>query len=462
MEFIYVLIAITGLASIILLMLKPNIFTMLSIFLTVFQFNWFVRYYNAPAILNRATLVFVGLLGIRVLIHFLLNKPSIRCKNGVIIPLLILALFFTFITLISNLYNEEGLLPGFYSLRYFFVGFTLTLAIYLYLPQTLRIEKLKHYLSLLALIQLPVSVIKYIAADGGASYTLDSVSGTFAGYGELVICQIIALGIILTDKFVHKRNTLAFINTYLLSILFVSPLLLSKSRSASIFVIIVIVFVLVYSLFKRRNLTSSIKVLFSTSIIFLVFSSLFYIFFWQSGNYDLDKQFDPEFVYDYYMHPPNMNSEQLRAGADPKMGRFQAIATAWEYIQQDLAHSILGYGAGTASEASFIGINGRHFQKIGPLAGIARNQYSKSILEFGILGLLGFFIFFYSIGKRLKHAADSASSINTTYIIILFTLMILSSYTITLESFLFSFIIAFFLAVTHAEIADHAYDQYGL
>lgn len=445
----------TGLACIILLMLKPRIFTLLSIFLTLFQFNWFVRYYHAPAILNRATLVFVGLLGIRVLIHFLLKKPSIRCRNGVIVPLLFLALFITFITLISNLYNEEGLLPGFYSLRYYFIGFTLTLAIYLYLPQSLGIEKFKYYMSLLALMQLPVSVIKYIAAGGGTSYTLDSVSGTFAGYGELVTCQVIALGIVLTDKFIHKNNTLPFINTYFLSILIISPLLLSKSRSASIFVIIVIIFVLIYSLFKRRNLASSIKVLFSTSLIFIVFSSLFYIFFWQSGNYDLNKQFDPEFVYDYYMHLPIMNAEQLRAGADPRMGRFKAIATAWEYIQQDLPHTILGYGAGTASEASFIGSNGSLFQKIGPLSGISRNQYSKAILEFGLLGLLGFFIFFYSIGKRLRYTADSATSIKTTYIIIVFTLTILSSYTITLESYLFSFIIAYFLAVSHAEIADH-------
>ncbi len=458
MEILYVLIMTTGLASIILLMLKPRIFTLLSIFLTLFQFNWFVRYYHAPTILNRATLVFVGLLGIRVLIHFLLKKPSIRCNNGVIVPLLILALFFTFITLISNLYNEQGLLLGFYSLRYYFIGFTLTLAIYLYLPQSLTIEKFKYYLSLLALIQLPVSVIKYIAADGGASYTLDSVSGTFAGYGELVICQVISLGIILTDKFVHKKNTLPFINTYLLSIFLVSPLLLSKSRSASIFVIIVIIFVLIYSLFKRRNLASSIKVIFSTSLIFIIFSSLFYIFFWQSGDYDLDKQFDPEFVYDYYMHMPIVNAEQLRAGADPRMGRFRAISTSWEYIQQDLVHTILGYGAGSASEASFIGINGSLFQKIGTLSGIARNQYSKAILEFGLLGLIGFFIFFYSIGKRLKYTADSASSIKTTYIIILFALAILSSYTITLESYLFSFIVAYFLAVTHAEIADHASD----
>ena len=198
--------------------------------------------------------------------------------------------------------------------------------------------------------------------------------------------------------------------------------------------------------------------MFSTSLIFIVFSSLFYIFFWQSGDYDLDKQFDPEFVYDYYMHMPTMNTEQLRAGADPRMGRFRAISTSWEYIQQDLVHTTLGYGAGSASEASFIGINGSLFQKIGPLSGIARNQYSKAILEFGLLGLVGFFIFFYSIGKRLKYTADSASSIKTTYIITLFALAILSSYTITLESYLFSFIVAYFLAVTHAEIADHAND----
>ena len=455
MSILYALVGLVIFAFIMLLLVKPKAFTLLSVLLTLFQFDWFVRYYSAPAALNRATLVFVGLLGIRVLLHFLLKNPTIRRDNGMLVPLILLGAFFSFLTLISNLYNEERLLLGFYSLRYYFIGFVLTLAIYLYFSEKLTIDKFKYYMTILALAQLPMCIVKYIAAGGGSKYTLDSVSGTFAGYGELVICQVIALGIVLTDRFIFKKNTLESINSFLLCILLVAPLLLSKSRSASVFVVIIIIFVLIYSLFKRRNLISAIKQIASSSVIGLIFGILFYVFFWQAGEYDMAKQFNLDFVYDYYMQYPVLDSEQIRAGADPRMGRFRAITTAWEYINEDPIHRILGYGAGSASEAAFIGTHGNLYQKIGPLSGIDRNQYSKSILEFGFAGLFGFIFFFYTIGKRINHISGITSYVKATYTIIIFSLAILSSYTITLESYFFSFIVGYFLAVAHAEIVNN-------
>jgi len=426
-------------------------FTLLTVFVTLFQFDWFVRYYHAPAVLNRATLVFVGLLGLRLLIHFLLKRPRIRYEHGLLSPLLLLAVYFTFLTLISNLYNEERLLLGFFSLRYYLIGFILTLSIYLYLPEYLTLEKFKYMLTLIALFQLPASAIKYHAATSG-HYTLDSVSGTFGGYGELVICQVVALGIVLSDRFILKKNTLPFINAYLLCILLITPLLLSKSRSASIFVIVIMIFVLIYSLFKRKNLVSALKQMFSSSLIGVIFCLLFYLFFWKAGNYDIEKQFDPDFVYDYYMHPPTLDSERLRAGADPRMGRFRAITTAWEYINDDAVHRILGYGAGTASEASFLGLNGSHYQAAGPLAGIARNQYSKVIIEFGLIGIFGFIAFFYTIKKRVRHIPENASEAGTVFTILVFSLLILSSYSLTLESYFTCFMLAYFIATAHSEL----------
>ena len=220
---ILILGSIGGMAGLIFWLLMPRLFTMFSIFLTLFQFNWFVRYYNAPQILNRATLVMVGLLGLRVIVHFLLKKPSVRCENGQLMPLFSLACYFVMLTLISNLYNEENLLLGFYSLRYYFVGLTLTFALYLYCDDLLSFESFKKNIIWLSLIQLPVSIAKYIAAGGGTLNTLDTVGGTFSGYGELVVCQVIALGIVLTDKFIQRTNTLPRLNSYVLLLFYNRP-----------------------------------------------------------------------------------------------------------------------------------------------------------------------------------------------------------------------------------------------
>ncbi|MCH9698057.1 MAG: hypothetical protein K0U68_08145 [Gammaproteobacteria bacterium] len=456
MTIVYALAGLIGLVIILLLLIKPRIFTALSIFLTLLQFDWFVRYYSAPAIIKRATLVLVGLLGIRICLHFLVKNPTIRRQYGTLVPVFLLALFFCFLTLISNLYNEESLLIGFYSLRYYFVGFVLTLALYLYYSEDLTIDRFNRHIVILALIQLPVCVLKYFAAGGGSKYTLDSVSGTFAGYGELVVCQVIAIGIVMTDRFVYKKNTLPKFNTFLTCIVLIAPLLLSKSRSASVFVAIIVLFVLFYSLFKRRSFISAIKQISASGFIGIVFISLFYIFFWQAGEYDIEKQFNPDFAYEYYMHYPILDSVQLKAGADPRMGRFRAITTAWEFLNEDTIHRIVGYGAGSVSEASFIGQNGRYFQKIGPLAGLDRNQFSKTLFEFGYSGLLAFFIFFFTLGRRLDYIPNVAGSIKRTYTILVFTLVILSSYSITLESYFFSFIIAYFIATAHAELVNNS------
>lgn len=449
--------AAVGVAMLVLLlMLKPRLFTILAIFFTLFQFNWFVRYYHAPAILNRATLVLVGLLSIRIILHFLVKNPRFRCKNGLLVPLFIFAGFFLFLTLISNIYNEESLLLGYYNLRYYYIGFTLTFAIYLYLPSILNIDTFKQCLTLIALAQFPICIAKYLAAGSGSTNTLDSVSGSFAGYGELVICQVIALGIVLSEKFILRKNTLSFINSYLLCLILIFPLLLSKSRSASVFVVIIVIFVLTYSLFKRRNLVSALKQIFSTLFICAIFSTLFYYFFWQSGDYDIDKQFDVDYVIDYYMHMPITNSQQLRTGADPNMGRFRAIVTAWEYINQDMVRFFIGHGSGAAEEASFIGSKGILYQKVGSLAGISRNQYSKSLLEFGALGMIAFIVYFYSIRSRIKFSSDNTPGTISTYYIIVFTLAIMSAYTITLSSYFFSFVLAYFIALNHADIAENS------
>ena len=222
----------------------------------------------------------------------------------------------------------------------------------------------------------------------------------------------------------------------------------------------IILFVLIYSLFKRRNLVSALKHISLTSLICITFASLFYIFFWKSGQYDIESYINPEYVFDYFMREPQLDSKRLSAGADPNMGRFRAIYTSWNLIRLDIMHTILGYGAGSGSEASFLQVDGGLYQKSGPLAGITRNQYSKSLLEFGILGLLGLIYFCYAFGRRLKFIASSGAGLRIVYSVFLVVLAILSAYAITLESYLFGFIFAYLIAVSHSELVRETNDNY--
>jgi len=349
----------------------------------------------------------------------------------------------------SNLFNGESLLLGVYELRYYFFGLVICFGLYYYFEDILTLSFFKQTMLWIGLLQVPFSIIEWIVAEGGRALTLDAVTGTFSGYGELVACQLLVICIVLYEEMTSKKKFLG-VNNYLLCLIFLIPIILSKSRTATGYVILGICFTWFLGSLQKKSLFLVLKQTIPICLLGVGVFVLLYQFFWKP-NYDVNRQFNLSYAFRYYMREPMMDYENYQEGSDPAMGRGRAVVKAIHIISEHPINLIIGYGSGATAEASFLGTNGLYYQRFGPLVGLGRNQYSKTIAEFGLLGMGGFIFFFTILYCRIKKTYMHQPEIKNIFVLLLFSLILLSVYAFTLTSFFFSFTLAFFLATVQAD-----------
>lgn len=431
------------------IMLRSKWLVAVTASLMIIQLNWFSRYYELPPYFNRITLGLIGVLGLFLFARHLGGK-KVRLTATMLQPVMYLGIFFVCLTLVTNTYNQEDIVLGIFELRYYFAGFVLTYALYTYFGDVLSIRAFKKAIVYIALAQVPVAVLQYIAADGGATRTLDSVTGTFSTYVELVTSQMLALGLVLTDKLIQKTNTVR-LNGYVVVLALVVPLLLSKSKMATGFVVMIIVFSWLYAGLKHRNLGAMIPQFYTIGTLLVVVGVLFYSFFWQ--RFDYGKYLEPEFVYDYFMTEPAVDYEEIEWIKVRRLGRLSAITESVSQTLSDPMTTIMGHGSGSASVSAALGRAGRFYQApgFGPLAGIDRNQYSKTIMEFGLAGLLGFVWFFVMLHRRIKEMKLNVE-VGTSLTTIIVCLLPLSFYGLSLGGFYMSLVLGLFVASLQSEV----------
>ena len=416
------------------LFFKPRILTAITTFFMVFQLDWFVRYLDAPAKLNKVVFLFVLLLALRLFIDFISSRIRV---TGIFIKIYISLYFFiTLLAIISCLYNGESLVFGLYELRYFYISIILLFAYHQYLWKDLTFDYFIKSLVWLGMIQIPFAIIQNIAAGGGSIRSLDSVTGTYGSYIGLVSCQVICIGLVLMDKMLFKKDTIK-VNGYLVSLFLMMPLLLSKSRSATIYVVLISLSVLIYVIINKRDFKSLVIKPLQMLIILSISGLLFYQIFWKD-NYDMSLQFNPEYVVNYYMREGRGYEDYIR-GADTIMGRGMAVYKSVTLIFESFVTSLIGYGSGSTSNSYTFNVEGKLFFHYGPLAGLGRNEYSKTITELGLLGL-SFFIFMLIIIKvKLKKFFPKQRRVLANYYVLMVSMLILSFYGPTFSSPFFSF-----------------------
>lgn len=432
------------------IMVRPRILTIIVVLLSIIQLNWFARYFGAPAVFSRFSLVAAGLLGIRLLVDFSLSKKYFVNKWLVLTPVLWLTCFFLLLTFFSNILNGESLLLGFYELRYYFFGFVICFALYFYFNDILSIIFFKQIILWIGVAQVPVSILKWLVAGGGRALTLDSVTGTFAGYGELVGSQIFVICIILFEELTSKKRLLR-INNYLLCLIILLPLLLSKSRTATLYVALAFGFSWLLGSLQKKNFALVLKQTVSVFFLGICVFFLLYQFFWKP-NYDVRLEFNPSHVFEYFMRDPITDYETYREGNDPVMGRIRAVVEAMRLVSEHPVNLFVGYGSGATAEASFLGIRGKYYQDYGLFAGLGINHYSKTIAEFGLLGMGGFIFFYTALYFRITNYAPARTEYTNIFSLLLFTLALLSIYGATLTSFYFNFVVASLLATVQKDL----------
>lgn len=297
----------------------------------------------------------------------------------------------------------------------------------------------------LGLIQIPPALFQYFLAGGGAERTLDSVSGTFGGYGTLVFLQTFAIGTALVYRQSTGKNTIN-LNTYALCALLCIPILFSNSRSAFGFILIMIGYVYFTSVLKTKNPALVLKNSIAVVLLASVAAGVFYEYFWKARG--VADQLSIAYGIDYYFRDPVTSREIYLRGADPVMGRGRSVVEASRLITGSLPELFLGRGSGSTSEASFLGAEGNFYQKYGPLAGVGRTQYSKVIAEFGIAGAALFLWFFSALWRKAKTIAQpDQQTVAEIYKVFLVAIVILSIYSQIFESNFVSLLMAYLLVV---------------
>lgn len=427
-----------------LLFLQPRLSTAILVFLCIFNFSWFDRYMGGSAYLSRLPYFFAILLVLNLFIDLFTNRLRLSSKHNIILSIIKFIILLVALAIISDAYNGESFILGIYELRYFFITAVLALALFYYKLLPLDIVSFTRCAVYIALLQIPFALFQYFLAGGGAERTLDSVSGSFGGYGSLVVCQIFAIGLTLMHR-INTSKDIIRINTYALCFLLCLPILFSNSRTAPGFILIIIVYVYLSSTANRKNIVHIFKNSMVLVLLVSVSAGLFYEFFWESRN--LTDQLKPSYIINYYFRDPVTSYQVYSKGADPIMGRGRSVVEATKLISASFPMIILGRGSGSTAYAAFLGAKGSLYQEYGPLAGLSRTQYSKIIAEFGIAGVFLFLIFFARIKQHINRIPHrDADLIGHTYNVFLVCIILLSIYHETFQSNFVSFLMAYLFA----------------
>jgi hypothetical protein len=428
-----------------LLFIKPRLSTAILVFLCIVNFNWFTRYMGGSAYLSRLVYFVAMLLALKLCVDLATKKFRFSGSHNIILTILKFIFLLAALAIVSDAYNGESYLLGIYELRYFFLIAVLSLSLFYYklLPTDIHsFTKLSVYLGL---IQIPPALLQYFLAGGGMVRTLDSVSGTFGGYGPLVFLQVFAIGAALTYKQSTGRNVMR-INTYLLCALFSIPVVFSNSRTAFGFILIMLAYVYLNSAANRKNLVLVLKNMTVMILLIVISAGFFYEFFWKARN--VANQLNLEYVINYYFRDPVTSGQMYLRGADPVMGRGRSVAEATRLISDSVPTAIFGRGSGSTTEAAFLGARGGLYQEYGPLAGVSRTQYSKIIVEFGIAGVLLFLFFFARIKQFIQKINHPDQQLVTNiYKVFLVCAAMLCIYHETFASNLVSLLMAYLFTV---------------
>lgn len=433
-------------------LVRPKLLTVTTATMALVQLNWFARYLSAPPIFNRLALLMVGILGIRLCADLLLGRVySTRLSKSIFRYIVLFSLLFIMLVCASNIYNSESLLFGFYELRYFFFGLVICFSFYVYFYENLSVNTFVKIILFVGYIQFPVSILKWLSAGGGERVTLDSVTGTFATYSEMVACQIIAISVLIYS-YLKDSDGKAILNNIICFLVLLTPLLLSKSRTATIYLIVIIFFTWSLTIVKKKKFIVLIRQAVPVVVFVIIVLAVLYNFFWKMKGYDLEQQFNLNYVYGYYMREPIEDYNLYLQGADTRMGRLRAISTATSLVAEDFMHFFVGYGSGASANAAFLNKAGTFYQEYGRYSGLGRNHYSKTIVELGFLGLFLFLMFLVAIYQFIKrNSIASQPDIKSIAILLLFSILVLSMYAHTLSSFYFSFALGLFFASSQAE-----------
>ena len=389
--FMFILGAMTGL---IYMMLTPvwwlmflAIAIMIAIFIndkvgiliilaTLFVFHWLFGVFRAiPKEITWLPDVIILIMATKIL--YLQAKKN-RWERT---PIDLIILSILLLGVLSAIYNNVPAITLLFGFRKFF-KYTLMFFILRNIEQDSKFYRFFLIsLFVLAILQIPVTIVQAIHFGTTGKDVADNVSGTLGGKATGAMALFMSFVISMMMGFYTQTKKMVFL---LLSAGLLIPIILGSGQFG--FFIAPTAALICWILGRPFTLKNILKIpLIISIIIMLVLPGINYHDARYKGN-----------LMKFLRSPSELYSLNIQKRKEGTFGRVQVIEVAHQLLFENIPQMIVGFGPGNASQSYFSEYSGRldkeyHGFKIWGI------QYTATILEYGFLGLILFLLLFLQL-----------------------------------------------------------------
>lgn len=326
--------------------------------------------------------------------------------DAIIMVILIFGLF-------SAIYNDVSMVTIMFGFRKFF-KYTLMFFILRNIEHQGKFYRFFLVsLFVLALLQIPVTIVQAISFGTVGKDVADKVSGTLGWKATGAMALFMSFVMSMMMGFYTQTKKYIYL---VLCICFLIPIMLGSGQFG--FIIAPFAVIICWFLGNRLTLTNMLKI-----PLFLIIMAMFII---PGINYH-DSRYKGN-LSKFITSPSEVYSLNIEKRKEGTFGRFEVIEVAHQLLLENLPQLLIGFGPGNASESYFSDYSGQ-LEKKYPGLKIWGIQYTAIILEYGFLGLLLFLLLFYLVwraNRNFYHQAEDPfwKAISVGYNGVLFTYLV--------------------------------------
>jgi hypothetical protein len=411
----------------------------LIILATLFVFHWLFGVFRAiPKEITWLPDVIILIMAAKIL--YLQAKKN-RWERT---PIDLIMLSILLLGIISAVYNNVAGVTLLFGFRKFF-KYTLMFFILRNIEQETKFYRFfMILLFILALLQIPVTIVQAIHFGTTGKDVADNVSGTLGGKATGAMALFMSFIISMMMGFYTQTKKVVFL---LVSAGFLIPIILGSGQFGLL--IAPLAALICWILGRPLNLKNIVKIpLIISIIIMLVLPGINYHDARYKGN-----------LMKFLRSPTELYSLNIQKRKEGTFGRFQVIDVAHQLLLDNIPQLIVGFGPGNASQSYFSEYSGKldkEYQGF-KIWGI---QYTATILEYGFLGLILFLLLFlqlWRVNRQFYHRTKNQfwKAISVGYNGLLFVYTVGSFYNpvwyYDILSFTFWFITAGLVVQMYAE-----------
>ena len=378
MQNIYNLTSIAFFIFLVAIILRSNKAAIYLILAHIFLLQWLYGFWEIiPRQVTWISDIVIIILIFKVI--FLISNGLIKIRRS---PFDCIILFLFIVSIISSIANSVNIFTIFTGYRHFFKNIILFFILYYLNIEEKFLKKIITLIIVLAFIQLPIVILQriYINAD-------DLICGTL-GYNNNQELSLFLIGImaIITGYYINKKD-FSKIKLLFGFIFLIIPMSLNQAKAA--FFCLPAMFIFIFRKFLFGSFKKSVHITVIFVMIFLASINLADTIITRINISDYLTNPDKVFSYTF---GSSYISGDLISEAEGGLRMGSAIVYSHNLISRNVFSALIGFGPGNASDSFFSNANGEYFDEI---LNYSRTQLSRTMLEWGYLGLFLFLILFY-------------------------------------------------------------------